>query len=145
MPTIKIKKPEKVLVGGDFSQLEVKTAVYASKDNKMREAYMEGKDLYSIIASMAYNKPYEECLEFYPEGTELNIEGKTVICGNEKEIVEEIIDNTFTVPYYRLVNTPKGMITASDLKINDEVTTDEGNKKIAYISTNNKKTTIKLG
>lgn len=88
MHIIRVKKPEKVLVGGDFSQLEVKTAVYASKDEKMREAYMEGKDLYSIVASMAYNKPYSECLEFYEEGRELEIDGKKIICG-KKEVTNK--------------------------------------------------------
>ena len=36
---------------------------------------MEGKDLYSEIASKAFNKPYEECKEFRPDGT-VNKEGK---------------------------------------------------------------------
>ena len=80
---IKVHHPKYVLVGGDFSQLEVKTAVYTSKDEKMKEAYESGKDLYSLIGSMAYNLPYEQCLEFYPEGTEIEIEGKKIICGHK--------------------------------------------------------------
>lgn len=71
-----------------FSQLEVKTAVYSSNDPDMRKAYEDGLDLYSIVASMAYNKKYEECLEFYPEGTELEIEGKKIVCG-KKEITNQ--------------------------------------------------------
>lgn len=36
---------------------------------------MQGKDLYSEIASKAFNKPYEDCKEFRPDGT-TNKEGK---------------------------------------------------------------------
>ena len=49
----------------------------------MIKAYEEGKDLYAVIASASFNKPYEECLEFYPEGTVIQFEGKTVTCGNK--------------------------------------------------------------
>jgi DNA polymerase I-like protein with 3'-5' exonuclease and polymerase domains len=35
------------------------------KDPEMIKAYREGRDLYASIASIAYNKPYEDCLEFY--------------------------------------------------------------------------------
>ena len=41
----------------------------------MYNTLMEGKDLYSEIASKAFNKPYEECKEFRPDGT-TNKEGK---------------------------------------------------------------------
>ena len=47
----------------------------------MINAYVEGKDLYSVIASMAFDRPYEDCLEFYPEGTKINYEDKEVVCG----------------------------------------------------------------
>lgn len=45
------------------------------QDPMMIEAYQNGKDLYASIASLAFNKPYEECLEFRPDGT-TNKEGK---------------------------------------------------------------------
>lgn len=35
-----------------------------SKDENMIRAYNEGKDLYAVLASVTYKKPYEECLEF---------------------------------------------------------------------------------
>lgn len=41
----------------------------------MLQAYRDDKDLYGTIASKLYNKPYEECLEFRPDGT-VNPEGK---------------------------------------------------------------------
>lgn len=41
----------------------------------MIDAYKEGKDLYAIMGSKVYNLPYEDCREFYPDGT-VNAEGK---------------------------------------------------------------------
>ena len=44
-------------------------------DPSMLEAYKNGKDLYASIASLAFNRSYEDCLEFRPDGT-TNKEGK---------------------------------------------------------------------
>jgi DNA polymerase I-like protein with 3'-5' exonuclease and polymerase domains len=44
-------------------------------DEKMLRAYQEGKDLYAQIAAIAFNTEYQNCLEFYPDGT-TNKEGK---------------------------------------------------------------------
>lgn len=41
----------------------------------MYNVFMEGKDLYSEIASKAFHVPYEDCREFRPDGT-TNKEGK---------------------------------------------------------------------
>lgn len=41
----------------------------------MYDTFMQGKDLYSEIASKAFNKPYDECREFNPDGSK-NKEGK---------------------------------------------------------------------
>lgn len=43
-----------------------------------------GQDLYSLIASKAYNNKYEDNLEFYPAGTKIEYEGKEVICGDKE-------------------------------------------------------------
>lgn len=56
---------------------------FYSQDENMIKAYAEGRDLYAVIASMSFDKPYEECLEFYPEGTEIIHEGKKIITGNK--------------------------------------------------------------
>lgn len=63
------------LVGGDFSQIEPRVLAYFSGDENMQNAYKEGKDLYAIMGSQVYNLPYEECREFYPDGS-VNKEGK---------------------------------------------------------------------
>jgi DNA polymerase I-like protein with 3'-5' exonuclease and polymerase domains len=58
-----------------WSQQEPKVMTAMCKDPKMIKAYQEGKDLYASIASLAFGKPYEDCLEFRPDGT-TNREGK---------------------------------------------------------------------
>lgn len=63
------------LVGGDFSQIEPRVLAYLSGDESMINAYKEGKDLYAIMGSQVYQLPYEDCKEFYPDGT-VNAEGK---------------------------------------------------------------------
>ena len=55
----------------------------------MLNAYLEGKDLYSIIASSMYNNRYEDNLEFYVAGTEIEFEGKKVICGEKTHLNKE--------------------------------------------------------
>lgn len=64
-----------LLVGGDYSAQEPRLTAHMSGDEKMIQAYKDGKDVYVEIASIAFNKPYDECKEFRADGT-LNIEGK---------------------------------------------------------------------
>ena len=64
-----------VLMSADFSQQEPKVMTAMCQDPEMIKAYKEGKDLYASIAALAFDKPYEECLEFRPDGT-TNKEGK---------------------------------------------------------------------
>lgn len=71
------------IVGGDFSAQEPRLTAFYSQDPQMIDAYRSGKDLYAVIASAAFNVPYEDCLEFYPEGTKINYEGKEVTCGHK--------------------------------------------------------------
>lgn len=67
--------PGYVLMSSDYSQQEPKIMTQMCGDEKMIQAYKEGKDLYAEIASLAFNKDYEDCLEFRPDGT-TNKEGK---------------------------------------------------------------------
>lgn len=55
----------------------------------MVAAYDNNRDLYATVASLAFDKPYEDCLEFYPEGTEITIKGKKVITGHKTHTNEE--------------------------------------------------------
>ena len=60
-----------------------------SKDPEMIKAYQEGKDLYCVIGTGMFNNNYEDNLEFYPAGTEIEIDGQKVICGNKTHVYEE--------------------------------------------------------
>lgn len=64
-----------VLISSDFSSQEPRIATHLCKDKAMIQAFEEGKDLYSVIASVAFNVPYEECKEFRADGSK-NPEGK---------------------------------------------------------------------
>ena len=67
-----------VLMSSDFSQQEPKCLAAMCKragDSQMYETFMHGKDLYSEIASKAFNVPYDDCREFRPDGT-VNKQGK---------------------------------------------------------------------
>ena len=48
---------------------------YVSQDANMIKAFQDGKDIYSSIAAIAFNRSYDECREFTPDG-EYNPEGK---------------------------------------------------------------------
>lgn len=61
-----------VLMSSDFSQQEPKCLAALCRkqgDSQMYDTFMDGKDLYSEIASKAFGYPYEECREFRPDGT----------------------------------------------------------------------------
>ena len=62
-----------MIIGSDFSGQEPRLTAYYSQDPNMIKAYEENKDLYAVIAAKAFNSTYEDCLEFYPEGTEIEI------------------------------------------------------------------------
>jgi DNA polymerase I-like protein with 3'-5' exonuclease and polymerase domains len=79
-----------VLLSSDFSQQEPKCLAALcrkSGDDQMYNTFMQGKDLYSEIASKAFNVPYEECREFRPDGTtnkagkERRTQAKSVLLG----------------------------------------------------------------
>ena len=47
----------------------------------MLNAYEDEKDLYSVIAQLMYDNKYEDNLEFYPEGTVIEVDGQKITCG----------------------------------------------------------------
>lgn len=77
------------LLGSDYSQQEPKLLTFYTKDPDMMSAYDNNRDLYATVASLAFDKPYEDCLEFYPEGAEITIKGKKVIAGYKTHTNEE--------------------------------------------------------
>lgn len=79
-----------VIIGSDYSAQEPRITAFMSQDENMLQAYKDGKDLYAVIASLSFDKPYEECLEFNPitgakqvEGKERRSQAKTILLGLE--------------------------------------------------------------
>ena len=72
---LKLKQDPYIMISSDYSAQEPRITAHMSHDKRMIQAYIDGKDLYCEIASIAFDVPYEECLEFRPDGT-TNAEGK---------------------------------------------------------------------
>ena len=79
-----------LLMSSDYGQQEPRSLAALCRkqgDSQMYDTFMEGKDLYSEIASKAFNKPYEECREFNPDGTtnkagkERRTQAKSILLG----------------------------------------------------------------
>ena len=77
--------PGCILMSCDYSGQEVRVTAHLSQDQKMIQAYKDGKDVYSEIAALAFNTTYEECCEHRPDGT-FNPDGKARR-GEAKKIV----------------------------------------------------------
>ena len=70
-----VATPGYYLVGSDYSAQEPRLTAHMSRDEKMIQAYRDGKDVYAEIAAVIYDVKYEDCLEEFPDGTK-NPEGK---------------------------------------------------------------------
>ncbi len=68
-------QPGYILMSSDYSQQEPKVMAQMCGDEKMLQAFRQGKDFYADIASVSFEQPYEECKEFRLDGT-TNKEGK---------------------------------------------------------------------
>jgi len=58
-----IARPGSMLISTDYSQQEPRVLASVSNDEKLRQAYVEGKDFYAFMASVVFNKPYETCVK----------------------------------------------------------------------------------
>ena len=63
------------LLSRDFSSQEVRLFAATTQDESMIKVFLEGRDLYSEVASMVYGLPYSECTEFRPDGS-FSLDGK---------------------------------------------------------------------
>lgn len=79
-----------VMMSADYSQQEPKCLAALCKeqgDPQMYNTFLQGKDLYSEIASKAFNVPYEQCHAHKPDGTtdkkgkERRDSAKTILLG----------------------------------------------------------------
>lgn len=65
-----------VLIGSDFSAIEPRILATISQDATMLDTFDKGIDIYASMASLIFNVPYEQCLEFHPVTGEKQSEGK---------------------------------------------------------------------
>ena len=68
--------PGYVMLSSDYSRQEPAITSYVSGDKNMLDSFIHNKDIYASIASLAFNVPYERCLEFHPETHEYQPDGK---------------------------------------------------------------------
>lgn len=64
-----------VLLSSDYSAQEPRLMAQLCGDRQMIQSYIDDKDLYSQIASIAFNTTYEECLEHFPKDTPIKKRG----------------------------------------------------------------------
>ena len=65
-----------VFIGSDFSAIEPRILATVSQDPTMLKTFNDGIDIYASMASLIFNMPYEECLEFHPVTGEKQPDGK---------------------------------------------------------------------
>lgn len=106
-----------VIIGSDYSQQEPKVAAVLSADKALIKSFQEDKDIYATIAGLAFNQPYEKCLEFHPETHAYQPDGKEMR-GSAKTIVLGIL-------YGRSVKTIGDQLYGKDKSLSD----DEKTKK----------------
>lgn len=58
----------RIIQGADYSGQEPRVLTQLCEDEGMLAAYIAGKDLYSEIASISFDRPYKLCLEHFPKG-----------------------------------------------------------------------------
>lgn len=104
--------PGYVMMSSDYSAQEPRITAYVSQDPKMIQSFIEGKDIYGSIASIAFQVPYEQCLEFHPETGEYQPDGKARR-GEAKTIVLGIC-------YGRSVITIADQLYGKDKTMTDE-------------------------
>lgn len=75
-----------IMVGADYSQQEPFLTSYLSQDKKMMQSFIDGRDIYSTISSLAFHTTYEECLEHFPKDSPIVEENKKWRYATEEEI-----------------------------------------------------------
>ena len=69
------------MLGGDFSQQEVRCMAYFTQEPTLVAAYQSGRDVYSSLAAEFYGKPYEECGDGTPERSAMKVVVLAVMYG----------------------------------------------------------------
>lgn len=66
-----ITRKRYVMLSSDYSQQEPKLLAQLSGDKDLLDVFERGEDIYATVAAAAFETTYENCLEFFPEGTPL--------------------------------------------------------------------------
>lgn len=75
-----ISRPNHKLISVDYSQQEVRVLASLAEDEAMIEAFRSGKDFYAVMASLAFNLPYNTCTK-HGERADLRAQMKSVVLG----------------------------------------------------------------
>lgn len=75
-PTLPAMEEREVAILITDTAQEPRLLAYVSNSKLLIRGFQENKDPYATIASVAFNVPYEQCLEFHPETKEYQPDGK---------------------------------------------------------------------
>lgn len=74
-----VPKEGYVFVGSDYNSQEPRLLADVSGDQILIQSFLDNRDMYSTLASMAYNLPYEECTKDTKEGKVRRNHGKVLL------------------------------------------------------------------
>ena len=75
-PTLPAMEGREVAILITDTAQEPRILAFISSDPTLCNAFMHNRDPYATVASVAFNVPYEQCLEFHPETKEYQPDGK---------------------------------------------------------------------
>lgn len=75
-PTLPVMEEREVATLSTDQAQEPRILAFISSDPTLCDAFVHNRDPYATVASVAFNVPYEQCLEFHPETKEYQPEGK---------------------------------------------------------------------
>ncbi|MFE4202108.1 DNA polymerase [Aneurinibacillus aneurinilyticus] len=83
-----------LIMGGDWSQQEVRCAAYLTQEPTLIESYEKGRDVYASMASEVYGKPYEECGDGTPERKAMKVGVLASLYGTGKNTLAQQLGTT---------------------------------------------------
>ena len=103
------KAPEgKLIIGIDYSQIEPRVLAHISNDGNFKEAYIQGRDLYSEIASRTFKVPLEEC----GDGSKYRKQAKVILLGQMYGIGAQSLADQFKITLEEAEQIYKDFLTA---------------------------------
>lgn len=122
------------------SAQEPRLTAFISQDPKMIDAYNNKQDLYAVIAQSAFDNDYGQNLEFYPDGYEVEVDGKKTYSGNNaQKTYTTDDDDSIILPKHYLVDSPEGEKQVLSLAVGDKINSNIGLIKIVNVEAINQK------